>query len=114
VAEKAQFPTSHPDFDVYIAITDAHNTPLSGYRVIGRHSGGAQIDSAASAGAWTENSGAKHYKAGNIKYHIPNASGGVWTLQLVDGAGQPAAPPVDCPFDPASPGWYFVLYRFTK
>jgi len=114
VAETAQFPTSHFDFDVYVAITDAHNAPLGGYRVLGRHSGGLQVDSPASAGEWTENSGAKHYKAGNIKYHVSNSPGGVWTLQLINPEGQPAAPPVECPFDPAGPNWYFVLYRRSE
>jgi hypothetical protein len=114
VAETAQFPTSHLDFDVYIAITDRHNAPLSGYRVLARHSSGQQFESAVSAGAWTENSGAKHYKAGNIKYHLANSSGGVWSLQLVDAANQPVAPAVECPFDPAGPAWYFILYRKSQ
>lgn len=86
---------------------------MSGYRVIGRHSSGLQIESQVSANDWTVNSGAKHYKAGNIKYEAFNSPSGLWTLQLVDEAGQPVAPPVEFPFDAASPTWYFLLYRRT-
>jgi hypothetical protein len=106
-----KFSTNHLNFDVYIAITDAHNAPLSGYRMLGQHSGGMQVESRVSANRWTENSGAMHYKAGNIKYEVFNSPGGVWTLQLVDEANQPVAPSLEFPFDPASPTWYFVLYR---
>jgi len=111
VLEFEKFPTSHLNFDVYIAVVDDGNHPLAGYRVLGQHSGGMQMDSEGSADRWTENSGAKHYKAGNIKYEVFNSPGGVWTLQLVDQAGQPAAPPLEFPFDSASPTWYFVLYQ---
>ncbi|MBN1992142.1 MAG: hypothetical protein JW953_05520 [Anaerolineae bacterium] len=111
ISEVEKFPTGQLNFDVYIAVTDANNQPLSGYRVLGAHSGGMQLESAASAGAWTENSGAMHYKAGNIKYQALNSSGGAWTLQLLNEAGQPAAPPLELSFDSAAPSWYFVLYR---
>jgi hypothetical protein len=111
ILETDQFPTSHLNFDVYIAITDANNTPLSGYRVLGQHSDGLQIESQVSANAWTANSGAMHYKAGNIKYEAPNSPGGVWTLQLVDEAGHQVAPSVELSFDSSDPTWYFVLYR---
>ena len=105
------FPTNHLDFDVYIAVTDANNTPLSGYKVIGVHSSGLQVESALSAGDWTENSGAMYYKAGNIKYQVTNSPGGTWQLQLVDGAGAAAAAPLEFSFDQANLKWYFVLYR---
>lgn len=84
---------------------------MSGYRVIGRHSSGLQIDSQVSANDWTVNSGAKHYKAGNVKYEAFNSPSGTWTLQLVDEAGQPVAPAIDFPFDTTSPSWYFIIYR---
>lgn len=105
------FPTNHLDFDVYIAVTDANNTPLSGYKVVGVHSSGLRVESALSAGDWTENSGAMYYKAGNIKYQVTNSPGGVWQLQLVDQTGAAAAEPLDFSFDPANLKWYFVLYR---
>jgi hypothetical protein len=111
IQETAAFPTSHVNFDVYIAVTDVNNRPLSGYRLIGTHSSGLQISSDPSAGDWTVNSGAMHYKAGNIKYVAPNSPGGIWQLQLVDSTGRPAAPPLEFPFDPAGPNWYFVVYR---
>jgi hypothetical protein len=111
VVEFNNFPTSHLNFDVYIAITDNNNKPVSGYRVLGRHSDGLEMDSEISVDRWTQNSGAKHYKAGNIKYEVFTSPGGLWTLQLVDESGQAIAPPVECPFDPANPNWYFVLYR---
>jgi hypothetical protein len=79
--------------------------------MLGRHSDGIQLDSEVSANRWTQNSGAMHYKAGNIKYEAFNSPGGVWVLQLVDEAGQPAAPPLEFPFDPADPNWYFVLLQ---
>ena len=113
VEETGQFPTNHPNFDVYIAITDKDNNPLAGYQVIGHHSSGLEVMSQVSAAAWTENSGAMHYKAGNIKYEIPNSPGGQWNLQLLDEAGQPVAQLVECSFDPANPSWYFLLYRQT-
>lgn len=103
--------TNHLNFDVYVAITDEDNKPLSGYRVLGRHSGGLQVDSQASAGDWTVNSGARQYKGGNLKYEAPNSPGGTWSLQLVDEAGQPVAPSIDFPFDANAPMWYFILYR---
>jgi hypothetical protein len=111
ILETEQFPTSHFNFDVYIAITDANNTPLSGYRVLGQHSDGLQVESQVSANVWTANSGAMHYKAGNIKYEVPNSPGGVWTLQLVDEASHQVAPSVELSFDSSDPSWYFVLYR---
>lgn len=111
VVETSQFPTNHLSFDVYVAITNADNRPVSGYRVLGTHSSGLQIDSQISAGDWTVNSGAMHYKAGNIKYEAPNSPAGVWTLQLVDEANNPVAPPVEFSFDGANPTWYFLLYR---
>jgi len=111
VLEFEKFPTSHLNFDVYIAVVDGGNNPLAGYRVLGQHSDGMQVDSEVSTDRWTENSGAKHYKAGNIKYEVLNSPGGVWVLQLVDEAGQPTAPPLEFPFDPANPTWYFVLYQ---
>lgn len=111
VLEFEKFPTNHLNFDVYIAIVDGGNNPLAGYRVLGQHSSGMQVDSEVSADRWTQNSGAKHYKAGNIKFEVFNSPRGVWTLQLVDQAGQPTAPPLEFPFDPASPTWHFVLYQ---
>jgi|GEM_PF-1873490 len=111
IKETGRFDTTHTNFDVYIAITDANNNPLSGYRVIGTHEGGLQVDSQASAGAWTENSGARQYKAGNIKYAVPNSPSGVWTLQLIDPDGNPAAPPIEFLFDTNSPTWYFLFYE---
>ncbi len=109
--EKDEFPTGKADLDVFIAVTNDDNRPVSGYRVIATHSDGTQIESGASAGDWTENSGAMHYKAGNIKLHVLNSPGGTWTLQLVDDGGQPAAAPVVLPFDDFNPAWYFVLYQ---
>ena len=97
MGETSQFPTSHPNFDVYVAITNADNRPISGYRVLGTHSSGLQIDSQVSAGDWTVNSGAMHYKAGNIKYEAPNSPEGLWTLQLVDEANNPASRPAARP-----------------
>ncbi len=79
--------------------------------MLGSHSSGEQMESQVSAGDWTVNSGAMHYKAGNIKYEVPKSPGGFWTLQLVDQAGSPVAPPVEFPFDAGSPTWYFLLYR---
>lgn len=111
IKEKLEFGTNHLNFDVYVAITDKNNNPLNNYRVIGTHSGGMQVESAVSAGAWTENSGANHYKAGNIKYAIPNSPSGVWNLQLVDADNIPVAPPVELPFDANNPTWYFLLYE---
>jgi hypothetical protein len=111
IKETASFPTNHLNFDVYIAITDNKNKPLSDYRVIGTHSSGLQIESQASAGDWTVNSGAMHYKAGNIKYEVPNSATGVWTLQLVDAQNTPVGPPVQFAFDVANPTWYFLIYQ---
>ncbi len=111
--ETEQFSTNHHDFDVYIAITDVDNKPLSGYHILGQHSSGLQVESQVSTNDWTVNSGAMHYKAGNIKYTVPNSPGGVWTLKLVDEAGNLVASPIETPFDPASPSWYFILYRQT-
>jgi hypothetical protein len=111
ILETAAFPTNHLNFDIYVAITNEDNKPLSGYRVLGHHSSGLQIDSQTSANDWTVNSGARHYKGGNLKYEAPNSPSGVWTMQLVDEAGQPVASPIDFPFDAASPSWYFILYR---
>ncbi len=64
-----------------------------------------------SANDWIHNSGAMHYKGGNMKYEIPNSPGGMWTLQLVDGNRDPVAPPVEFPFDPNSPTWYFLFFE---
>jgi hypothetical protein len=111
VLETEGHETNHLNFDIYVAITDKNNKPLSGYRLLGRHSSGLQVDSQVSANDWTVNSGARQYKGGNLKYEVPNSPTGTWTLQLVDEAGQPAAPPIDFPFDTASPAWYFILYR---
>ncbi|MBN1221385.1 MAG: hypothetical protein JXM69_20850 [Anaerolineae bacterium] len=113
-SEVEQFPTNHLNFDVYIAVTDTNNTPLGGYRLVGHHSDGLQAESGLSANRWTENSGAMHYKAGNIKYQVPDSPGGVWTLQLVNEVGQPVALPLETSFDPANPTWYFVLYRLGE
>lgn len=111
VVETDRFPTNHFDFDVFVAITNNDNKPLGGYRVLGRHSSGLQWDSDVSANDWTVNSGAMHYKAGNVKYSMLKSPGGTWTLQLVDEAGQPVAPPVEFLFDLADPAWYFLLYK---
>jgi hypothetical protein len=110
VLESDRFPTNHPDFDVYVAITDAGNHPLSGYRVVGSLSGAGQVESQASAGDWTVNSGAMQYKAGNLKFQSSDSPAGTWTLRLVDQAGSQVAPPLELSFDPAQPTWYFVLY----
>lgn len=111
IAETAPFPTNHLDFDVYVAITNADNNPLSGYKIVGTHSSGLQVESAVSTGDWTENSGAMFYKAGNIKYQALNSPPGMWTLQLVNGDNQPVAPPVEFPFEQDNLQWYFLLYR---
>lgn len=113
ILETGQFPTNHLDFDVFIAVTDANNKPLNGYRVVGQHSSGVQAESEVSAPEWTHNSGAMQYKAGNIKYSVPQSPGGTWVLQLVDENDEPVAPAVEFPFDPANPTWYFLLYRKT-
>ncbi len=111
ILEQANFPTGNPNFDAYVAVTDEGNNPLAGYRLLGRHSDGRTVDSRVSANRWTENSGAMHYKAGNIKYEAPNSATGVWTLQLVNEANQPVAPPLEIPFATQDPTWHFVLYR---
>jgi hypothetical protein len=111
VKEFAEFETSHLNFDVYVAVVDRGNKPQSDYRLIGTHSSGLRQESRPSAGDWTENSGAMHYKAGNIKYEIFNSPSGVWTLQLVDPAGLPAAEPVEFPFDSSQPTWYFIVFE---
>ncbi|MDX1520589.1 MAG: hypothetical protein R3264_03090, partial [Anaerolineae bacterium] len=111
VAERNRFPTGKPDFDMFIAVTNADNRPIGGYRVVGNHSAGAQFESAVSTGDWTENSGANHYKAGNIKVNVPNSPDGVWTLQLLDEAGQSVAAPLEIPFDTSDPAWHFVLFQ---
>ncbi|MDM8528379.1 hypothetical protein QUF58_09220 [Anaerolineales bacterium HSG24] len=111
VPEQNDFPTNHPDFDVFVAITDDGNNPLGGYKVIGTHSSGIQQESAVSVDRWTENSGAMWYKAGNIKYQFKNSPTGVWTIQLVDERNQSVAPPVQFNFDAGNPSWHFILYR---
>ncbi len=111
VKEQAGFETNHPNFDVYVAVVDSSNKHLPDFRVIGTHSSGMQVDSRPTANDWTENSGAMHYKGGNLKYEVMNSPGGEWTLQLVGPDGAPAAPPLVFPFDLASPRWYFVIFE---
>lgn len=111
VKENLTFPTNHENFDVFVAITNQKNRPMSGYRIIGTHDSGRQIETPASAGDWTENSGAMHYKAGNVKFRVPNSPPGQWTLQLVDEANTPVGPPVVFNFDIYDPTWYFLLYE---
>lgn len=111
ILESQTYPTNHLNFDVYVAVTDGGNNPLGGYRVIGQHSGGMGLDSQPTADRWTQNSGAMHYKAGNVKYEVMNSPTGSWTLQLVNGANQPVAPPIELGFDAQNPSWHFVLYR---
>lgn len=111
IKESDKFETNHLNFDVYVAVVNRDNKPLSDYRIIGSHSGGLQIESQPSAGDWTQNSGAKHYKAGNIKFEAFNSPTGVWTLQLVNAEGAPVAPPVQFEFDAASPSWYFIIFE---
>jgi hypothetical protein len=111
VLETEGHETNHLNFDIYVAITDKDNKPLSGYRLLGHHSSGLEVDSQVSANDWTVNSGARQYKGGNLKYEASNSPSGTWTLQLVDEAGQPVASPIEFPFDAAQPSWYFILYR---
>lgn len=111
ITETEGYDTNHLDFDVYIAITDAKNKPLNGYRVIGSHSSGMQVESQVSAGDWTVNSGARQYKGGNLKFSVPNSPSGTWSLQLVNEANQAVAPAIQFPFDAAKPTWNFILYR---
>lgn len=111
IKEQAAFETNHLNFDVYIAVVDGSNKPLPDYRVIGTHSSGMQVESRPTANDWTENSGAMHYKGGNLKYEVMNSPGGEWTLQLVGPDGAPVAPPAQFPFDAASPHWYFIIFE---
>jgi hypothetical protein len=111
IQETETHETNHLNFDVYVAVTNAQNKPIPGYRVVGRHSSGLTAESQMSTADWTVNSGARQYKAGNIKFEAFNSPTGLWTLQLVNEAGQPVALPIDFLFDPASPTWHFVLYR---
>ena len=111
IKENLTFPTNHYNFDVFVAIVNQKNKPLSGYRVIGTLDSGMQVESPVSAGDWTENSGAMHYKAGNVKFQVPNSPPGQWTLQLVDEANTPVSPPVVYNFDIYSPTWHFLLYE---
>jgi hypothetical protein len=111
IQETASFPTNHLDFDVYVAITGDNNQPLNGYRVAAFHSSGLQITTEPSAGDWTVNSGARHYKAGNLKLSVPQSDSGAWSLHLLDEGGAPAAPIVEFPFDNSAPTWYFIIYR---
>lgn len=111
IQETASFPTNHLDFDVYVAITSQDNKPLNGYRVAAFHSNGLQITTEPSAGDWTVNSGARHYKAGNLKISVPQSESGAWTLHLLDEAGTLVAPTIEFPFDNSAPTWYFIIYR---
>ncbi|MCB0190661.1 MAG: hypothetical protein KDJ65_01830 [Anaerolineae bacterium] len=111
IKENLTFPTNHENFDVFVAIVNQKNRPQTGYRVIGTHNSGMQVETPASAGDWTENSGAMHYKAGNVKFQVPNSPPGQWTLQLVDEANTPVSPPIIFNFDIYSPTWYFLLYE---
>ena len=111
IKETGQFGTTHLNFDVFIAITNADNNPLDGFRVIATHNSGLQLESANSVRAWTENSGAMHYKAGNIKFTAPNSPTGLWNLQLIDSDGSPVGPPIEFSFDANNPTWYFLYYE---
>lgn len=111
IKEQAGFETNHLNFDVYIAVVDGSNKPLPDYRIVGTHSSGMQVESHPTANDWTENSGAMHYKGGNLKYEVMNSPDGDWTLQLVGSDGVPVAPPVTFPFDSANPHWYFLIYE---
>jgi len=113
LVESDAFPTGKDDLDVFVAVTDADNNPLDGYRILGAHSNGQQMESQTSVARWSENSGAMHYKAGNIKLHIEHSPAGSWALTLVDQTNQVVAAPVDLASDPAAPQWHFLLFRLV-
>ena len=94
-----------------MAIVNQKNKPQTGYRIIGTHDSGMQVESKGSAGDWSENSGAMYYKAGNIKFQVLNAPSGQWTLQLVNGDNIPVSPPAVFNFDIYDPKWFFLLYE---
>jgi hypothetical protein len=114
LAESDAFPTGKDDFDAFIAVTDANNNPLGGYRIMGTHSNGQQLESQPSVDRWSENSGAMHYKAGNIKLHVTDSPEGEWTLTLVNAENQVAAASVNLAVDRAAPQWYFLLFRLKE
>jgi hypothetical protein len=92
-------------------VVDKKNKPLGNYRVVGTHNSGLRVESQLSAGDWTVNSGAMHYKGGNLKYEALNSPTGVWTMELFDSGGNLVSPPVEFPFDSNSPNWYFLIYE---
>ena len=113
LAESDAFPTGKGDLDVFVAITDRNNNPVGDYHLLVTNASGQSLESATSVDRWSENSGANHYKAGNIKLHYENVVAGDWTLTLMDAANQVVAEPFVLAFEPAAPQWFFILFRLA-
>jgi hypothetical protein len=102
---------------VFVAIVDANNTPLGGYKVVGDSSDvefNNHVVSPPSCYDWCTTTGQSGYvKAANLKFEPGAFINGTWNIYLVDGGGAQVSAVVSFPYstDPNSYTWDFVVFK---
>lgn len=102
---------------VCVAIVDANNTPLYGYKVVGDSPNvefGSHVESAPSCADWCATTGQSGLvKACNVKFEPGPFIDGVWNIRVVDGGGSQVSPTVSLPYstDPNQWAWDFIVFK---
>ncbi len=107
------YPTSNPILVMYIALTDANNTPIGGLKVVGDHTPtGDHWVSGESCFDFCKVNGLEGtLKFGNVTFEPPRYETGVWNLYVVDGAGNQVSNVIPVTVDFNAPGWFFLMLR---
>jgi len=102
---------------IYVNITDANETPLGGYRVIGDSSNGMHYESAESCWDYCTGNfkepGGGYKKRANIKVEPPGGFfDGTWNFYVVDGGGGQVSPTLSFTYssDPSQWVWDFIWF----
>jgi hypothetical protein len=96
-----------------VLITDASDTPLGGYRVVGEHSSGKTYKSEASTWQYDKTNGLEGYiKQGNLKVEPGLFEDGVWEIYLIDSGGTQVSDRVSWSYssDPETWVWDFLWW----
>ena len=106
--------TNNTAIVVFVTVTDANNTPLGGYRVVGDSTVDVpQVVSPESCWSWCTHTGQGGYaKVANLKFEPGPFIDGAWNIYLADSSGNRVSPVVSLTYstDPSQWVWDFVSF----
>lgn len=112
-ADRTWQKTSNNQISNIALISNASDTPLGGYYVVGEHTSGKTYKSPASSWQYDAVNGLEGYvKQGNLKVELGPYMDGIWYVYVVDGGGTQlsAKVPLEYSSDPSTWVWDFLWW----